>query len=769
MNRHLLTLITIIFCLCQLSFAGEGFWETHGPYGGDMREVEFGGGTRGLCYVGGEGGLFTSFDDGATWENRTPDLPYGSPDMDCDHISACPAQPGLVYAAFGDYYESELYISENAGADWALLEVPSQFHSLFAIACDPNDPDRVYVAYSERQGMGRSSEGEVFRSLSAGRSWEFLTAVVAECICVDPNDSETIWMSCYPEGPMRSTNGGITWEILSDGLAGRLNSVRNICISPSDSDDVLLCAANLFKWNAAESSWELFGFGADDAAYAPTDPSRIYVCDYDYVYFSDDGGESWEIYPAAQRGASIAVSHYDPDDILLADRSSGVWRSDDGCETLTFSSDGISLLSVHDLVACDTERQVLVCCGDYFTNRSLDGGAVWTLPMISENIVYPGGFCIGQDPANPHVLYLADPYPYMFYESGDAGETWNYVGELPWYAYYVNGIAVDPKNSKRIYLAVDGYYSAAHRSVDGGVSWEALNIYPGGEWDYAEGRFVQIDPRDSTRVFVGTSEGLYLSENDGESFSKVRNLGGFVPDFLEFELLDLQTIYCGRNTTSGANRPALCVSCDGGGTWAPIDTPVTAVCAIAINPDDGAEFYIAGDSSLHHTIDSGEVWLPLVMDGFDCPVSTVILIDFDHAGNTIYATGYGVFSFFDVGAPFVSLSVSQPVYAAGDMFHLSCNITNPGASSNVDLIVWIELPGGTNVYLPGLGLNRVPFYSGWLPGRLSLKDYALLEAPVAAGLPLGDYTVFAVLYEQGTDEQLSNIAAETFTMVSAIE
>ncbi len=152
MNRHVLILTTIIFCLFQLSFAGEGFWETHGPYGGDMREVEFGG-TRGLCYVGGEGGFYTSFDDGVTWENRTPELvPIGDYGIYCDVFSACQAQPGLVYAAFSDYYQWELFKSEDAGATWEMLQVPAETDVISAVACDPNDPERVWVAYSEGGG-----------------------------------------------------------------------------------------------------------------------------------------------------------------------------------------------------------------------------------------------------------------------------------------------------------------------------------------------------------------------------------------------------------------------------------------------------------------------------------------------------------------------------------------------------------------------------------------------------------------------------------------
>ena len=154
MNRHVLTLTTILFCLFQLCIAGEGFWETHGPYGGNIWEVEYSGGTRGLCYAAGEGGIFTSFDDGVTWEKRNPEtISIEEQGIYCDALSACRAQPGLVYAVFSDgYYQWELFKSEDSGATWRLLEVPAETDVISAVACDPNDPDCVYVAYSEGGG-----------------------------------------------------------------------------------------------------------------------------------------------------------------------------------------------------------------------------------------------------------------------------------------------------------------------------------------------------------------------------------------------------------------------------------------------------------------------------------------------------------------------------------------------------------------------------------------------------------------------------------------
>lgn len=597
--------------------------------------------------------------------------------------------------------------------------------------------------------------------MDGGSSWEFLREAAAESVRVDPQSSQTVWMVSYPEGPMRSTDDGDTWETLAGGLGSDNYYAGNICISPTDSNEVLLCADRLYKWDSASLCWDLFGFNAYDAAFAPTDPSRIYVCDYYYVYYSDDAGQSWKVLASERQGYSIAVSYNDADDVLVASPYSGVWRSDDGFQTLDFSSNGIVGQYVTGILACDSEMQTLFSWSDDCIYRSSDGGNSWAPSVLSTS--YYSYFCLGSDPSNRSVLYYTDAYWGTVNRSENAGETWAEISLVPGYTYEVNDIVVDPSNPSRVYMATTGYDGIGYRSTDAGVNWAPFPIYFGSS-DYVDGWFVRVDPAASRRVFLGSAAGLFVSEDDCESFERMNSLSNYVPEFLEFDPTDPQIMYCGSTTPHGSQSAVLCVSKNGGETWAPMDVPVTSVCAIAINPDDGDEFYIAGAGSVHHTIDSGSVWAPLKMDGFDCPVTATLLVDFEETGNRIYATGAGAFSYLDIGAPFISLSLGQQAYSAGDTLTLTCDLTNPGAYASVDLIVTIELPDGTALYLPALGLNPTPFYSGGLPGRLSLTDYLLFETPVPSGVS-GAFTVSAVFFEQGTDRQLSNIATETFVVL----
>ncbi|MBN1593090.1 MAG: hypothetical protein JW941_07595 [Candidatus Coatesbacteria bacterium] len=564
---------------------------------------------------------------------------------------------------------------------------------------------------------------------------------------------------------MRTLDGGISWETCSDGLESLQCSVDNIDVSPTDPNDVILCAYRLFRWDDEASGWRKFGLDVYDAVFAPTNPSRIYACSYYSVYYTEDGGENWQINTDKGEGYSIAVSSFDEDRVLIAEPYVGVWGSDDGCETIHFSSDGIACRYVDRLAICETNVPILVAGGDDFICRSPDGGNLWA-PSIDVRGLHDYRLRYAASPSDPGVLYAADGYNYLFYRSNDAGLTWSYVADLPYDMLWIIEVTVDPSNENRVYLV--GYRSI-YRSDNGGASWEVLVVfsdgYSGGGYSY----FLSVDPNDSARMYAGTSVGLYMSEDDGDSFDVIFDLGNAVPDFVEFDPLDPDTIYCGENYASGTNTRPLNVSHDLGQTWTPVNTTVNSVSAMAINPSDSNEFYIAGERAVYHTIDAGEVWLPLAMDGFDCPVTTSLLVDFDPSGNDVFATGYGVFSYLDTGTPFISLSLSSPGYAPGDTLRLSCDMTNPVAPHDVDLAVWVEMPNGAQIYIPSLWTDYSPYYSGLIPGRIAIKDHLLLEAGIDPGLPLGEYTVFAVMYERGTDEQISNVATAAFSVLAGIE
>jgi hypothetical protein len=109
------------------------------------------------------------------------------------------------------------------------------------------------------------------------------------------------------------------------------------------------------------------------------------------------------------------------------------------------------------------------------------------------------------------------------YRSRDGAESWERV-TLPAGTNGPNGLAVDPGDPRRLYLAASGVTHPAGDtgggifvSIDGGASWrqtlsEAQHVYD-----------VTLDPRDPATLYAsGFDQAAYRSRDRGETWSRIR-------------------------------------------------------------------------------------------------------------------------------------------------------------------------------------------------------------------------------------------------------
>ena len=734
--------------------AGEGFWETHGPYGGWMWRAEYDPGTMDLCYAAGNNGVFRSEDGGITWRRSVPDLPASLGYVTCYSFCASKALPGLLFADMGYYERYSLFKSEDGGLTWEGLDTPWSDDYVTGIACDPRNADHVCASV-----YAYYPSGVIYQSLDRGRTWRSIyNGAAPDCVCIDPSDSDVIWTSSYDEGPTRTRDGGETWERAIAGLPS-FSFADSIYVSFANSNDVFMCDYYLYHWSEEWESWDDCGIQANDIAYYAGDPSLMYGCGYHNFYSSEDGGLSWDATVGGQGSLFLDVSPHDPNEVIIAEMS-GIWRSTDGCRDVVQSYEGVCGRYIYNLVLCGLDEDVFLCSGPGTLARCV-GGSKW-----ENNTTFVGSHVsrfdddnpLVQDPFDPATLYACINDKEMIFRSEDAGENWERISFAP-NREPIDGIAIDPSNSERIYLA--GGDNWIYRSINGGSDWERLGVPTGvGDYDYTTA--VAVDPSAPRRIFVcSRTSGLYRSTDDGESFERVPGLR-ISPTFVYFDLSKSRVVYAGDSDRGGLFR-----SEDSGETWNQLDTPVNSIFAMAINPTNSTDFYISGYQGVHHTRDGGKTWTSLSTQGLQCASTTAIIVDFGEAGNTIHAAGAAVFSYFDPHTPIITLRTSDSKYRVGETLRLTLDLSNPGDGFFADLAVAIALPDGTLIYLPSLWIAYSPFHSGWIPGQLTLTDYTLLEAPVDAGLPSGMYCAYAALFEQGTMTYLSNLAACQFRITAS--
>ncbi len=472
-------------------------------------------------------------------------------------------------------------ISDDGGSSWRAFTLPGAGARLHAVATSLKHPDTAYVSYDRLQMEGQYWFG-VAKTTDRGRTWRLVwkesdkpAANIHDAwittrfgpgwgdyplnLGVSPNEPEL----CYATDlgrTLRTSDGGKTWEAVYSKRSGAgwtstgLDVTTNygVHFDPFDSKRIFITYTDIgaFRSDDGGQSWVSATEGVPHAwvnttywmVFDPEVRGRVWAVasgTHDLprpkmwrrtdvsryrggVLRSDDGARSWR-----QSGTGIpetAATH-----ILLDPKSSpkartlyvaafgrGVYKSVDSGATWTLNNKGIvgeepfawRLAQDGDgglyvVIARRSEDGSIGTPGDgavYFSN---DGAAHWRALKRPEGVNGPNGLTV--DPRDPKRLYLSawrrrGPGPDGgggIFVSSDAGNSWKRVLEKDQHVY---DVTVDPRDPRVLYAC--GFESSAWRSTDRGETWQRIRGY-----NFKWGHRVIPDPADSAMVYITTFGG----------------------------------------------------------------------------------------------------------------------------------------------------------------------------------------------------------------------------------------------------------------------
>jgi uncharacterized protein (TIGR03437 family) len=211
----------------------------------------------------------------------------------------------------------------------------------------------------------------------------------------------------------------------------------------------------------------------------PTAPNTLYAATSDAgILKSSDGGVTWNAANQGITGAYPQVLTIDPlhPRTLYAAGSGVVYKTVNGGGNWAVINSSATLQAMQVLVDGQNSN-IVYTQWNSGTGKSTDGGATWS------NVPFPGTSTdyLALDPQVSGHLFAfsaatAGPGPFgsggipaAVWRSTDGGADWIQIASLP----VTQGITVDPSTTpSTIY---DGF---SERSVDGGVTWSALNPSP---------------------------------------------------------------------------------------------------------------------------------------------------------------------------------------------------------------------------------------------------------------------------------------------------
>jgi photosystem II stability/assembly factor-like uncharacterized protein len=314
----------------------------------------------------------------------------------------------------------------------------------------------------------------------------------------DPFDVRHMFISYTDIGLFASENGGKSWHTATTQGVPRewVNTTYWVEFDPKVKGRM---------WAAMSGTHDL----PRPKMWRTTQPARY----RGGVARSDDGGRTWQAMTNGMPPTAATHILLDGGTLYVAGFGRGVFRSDEGGASWSLKSKGLPetepfawrLAKASDgalylVIARRSEGGEIGNDRDGALYRSTDRAESWQKVNLPEGVNGPNGLAV--DPADPKRLYLAawarqGAHNGGIYLSTDAGASWRRVHEADQHVY---DVTIDPKRPSVLYAC--GFESSAWRSSDRGVTWTRI---PG--YDFKWGHRVVPDPADSAKIYVTTFGG----------------------------------------------------------------------------------------------------------------------------------------------------------------------------------------------------------------------------------------------------------------------
>jgi photosystem II stability/assembly factor-like uncharacterized protein len=442
-----------------------------------------------------------------------------------------------------------------------------------ALAVNPLSPNVVYATMDH---------GGIVKSTDYGDTWQTINNNIGRTrladVELDPLNPDILYVAAaegkgYGLGELyRSLDGGTHWEFLTSAFGiEKWPSTRAMVILPQDADgdqvsDVIYVGA----WAGEEGS------------------------DRGGIWQSSDEGTTWQQIGCVGRDcelfkrANVWVLRTDPSnaDILYAgmyvyqdvDTPGGIWKSTDG---------GLNWR--------DITNQIPV-------------------PYVSDIAISPDG-----DTLYAATNTVADSEPGVgIFKSADGGDTWTPINRgLEKTSLKFEIVLMDKDEPDVLYTGPFRGGQGMYKTIDGGGHWYRTQIDYDGWWERFGNAWAIAGGSDS-RLYVGTWNAIYRSDDDGESWLvRPQGLGNVMVLDIALDPQNPSIVYLGL-----ADRGPW-KSIDGGHTWSqikdgyyePYGKSSGSVAAFAISPSHPKIIYSAVQGSagttlmgVNKTVNGGKRW-----------------------------------------------------------------------------------------------------------------------------------------------------------------
>lgn len=466
-------------------------------------------------------GIYRSFDGGDSWEKLATGLPASwTGKVLLDIYRANPSTLFADISNLGDYIG--LYKSEDHGENWSRVTQVNMGNAMGMYAhyvrVNPEDSSKLF-----------KSEIHYGYSEDCGNTWEitdyiddeYAWLVDSTCMHVDhhvfanhPTDPNTFYAG-NDGGIYRTRDGGKTFQDLNRGLVttqfypGFASSQTDTTLALGGMQDN---GTSLFSGSPDWTNWILGGDGSETAIH-PENNDILFVSFY-----------KLSIFKSTNRGENLRF-------IAPVDYWSGWYGTASSRPPRT---DEVSKMAPFILLEND-----LMYAATNYVYLSYDAGETWIPGNYDRAVTSEPIMSISASRIDTRVVYVAarpnllTGIPPQVMVSKDRGATWTDItGNLPDRDIVIQ---VAPHSPWIVYAAIGGFgTSHLFRSYDAGLSWTDI----GQGLPDLPANAVAIDPEYPQNIYVGNDLGVWISTDNGLTWSPLRNGMPTASIVIDFSILE---------------------------------------------------------------------------------------------------------------------------------------------------------------------------------------------------------------------------------------